>query len=284
MSGFLRHIHTCTHHDPAQFVPFFVGGKHVGFVLHERAELLPKIDSSFSTTENGVALRPARDDFENRSAALTRATTALLERFQMTPCHEMYQVVEKWGDAPLAELDRVAVPWFGVRGFGVHVNGFVRKPDGLHVWIGERAADRQIDPGKLDNLIGGGISIGHSETETLVKEAWEEAGIDADLAQTATAAGIYSYKIERYRGLMNSSLFTFDLELPQDFIPRNTDGEVASFTLMPIADVAAIIHDTDRFKFNCNLVIIDFMLRHGFIGPEHEEYAALAEALKPIKL
>jgi hypothetical protein len=50
--------------------------------------------------------------------------------------------------------------------------------------------------------------------------------------------------------------------------------------LLPIAEVMAIVHDSDQFKLNCNLVIVDFLIRHGLIGPEHEEYLALSSGLR----
>jgi hypothetical protein len=32
---------------------------------------------------------------------------------------------------------------------------------------------------------------------------------------------------------------------------------------MTLDEVVTLIRDIDRFKFNCNLVIIDFLTRHG---------------------
>lgn len=42
------------------------------------------------------------------------------------------------------------------------------------------------------------------------------------------------------------------------------DGEVESFELVPVKHVANIIRSTEFFKENCNLVIIDFLFRHGY--------------------
>ena len=36
---------------------------------------------------------------------------------------------------------RVFVPHFGVPAYGVHMNGYVRKSDGIHMWIGRRAKE-----------------------------------------------------------------------------------------------------------------------------------------------
>jgi hypothetical protein len=55
---------------------------------------------------------------------------------------------------------------------------------------------------------------------------------------------------------------------------------VESFSLMDIHDVATIISDTDHFKDNCNLVIIDFMIRHGVLKPESPGYLELLSGLR----
>ena len=34
----------------------------------------------------------------------------------------------------------------------------------------------------------------------------------------------------------------------------------------------ATVDASDDFKFNCNLVIIDFCIRHGILPPEHPDY------------
>lgn len=278
-TGYRRHIEDCTRHDPANFAPFLIDGQPFGWINPENAALIVAASGAFARQAGGVALDPALRDFESRSAALAQAATALTKHYGMKLRKEMYPVLHWWGDTPLAQIDRAAVPWFGVRGFGVHVNGFVRQPDGLHLWIAQRAMDRKVDPGKLDNTIAGGQPIGLSLEENLAKEAWEEAGVDAPLAATARFASTISYKVEKMRGMRNDALFVYDLEFPPDFTPRNTDGEVGGFTLMPMAEAAALVRDTDRFKFNCNLVMIDFLLRHGFFKDEAEE---LRQAMQPL--
>jgi hypothetical protein len=99
------------------------------------------------------------------------------------------------------------------------------------------------------------------------------------LAMKAKPVREIRYLLERHGGIRNDTLFVYDLELPEGYTPRNTDGEVANFRLMPLPEVAKIVNDTDRFKFNCNLVIIDFMMRHGFLTPDHAEYGEINEFL-----
>ena len=74
-------------------------------------------------------------------------------------------------------------------------------------------------------------------------------------------------------------MFTFDLELPDEFTPHNTDGEIAEFMLLPAAQVMEITARTPRFKFNCNLVNIDFFIRHGLVAPEHPDYVDILRGL-----
>ena len=270
-TGYLRHVTFCNRADMTLFVPFYLDGVAHGFVKKNLPDLIPYQD--------GFTLAESATDFASRTAAMGRVAAHLSAKYGRVLCGEMYPVLRRWGDTPLAQIDRAAVPWFGVPAFGIHVNGYVRKKDGIHLWIGERAADRAVDPGLLDNMIGGGQPIGYTLEENLCKEAKEEAGIEPALAKTARLIGPLSDRFERHQGLRNDTLFVYDLELDEDFVPRNTDGEVAAFHLMPVAEVAALVHDTDTFKFNCNLVIIDFLMRHGFLTPEHADYAQLAASM-----
>ncbi len=169
------------------------------------------------------------------------------------------------GGPVLAQIDRGAIPSFGIQAAGVHVNGLVGRRDGLHLWVARRAMDKQLDPGKLDNIVAGGVPAGLGLTETLIKEAAEEAAIPPELAAAAVQVGIIEYAMERPEGLRRDILYCYDLSLPEDFVPAATDGEVEAFELWPIARVVETVRETDDFKFNVNLVLIDLFLRLGLI-------------------
>lgn len=49
---------------------------------------------------------------------------------------------------------------------------------------------------------------------------------------------------------------------------------------MDIARVVDIISSSDYFKDNCNLVIIDFLVRHGVLTPENPGYPQLVAGLR----
>lgn len=54
------------------------------------------------------------------------------------------------------------------------------------------------------------------------------------------------------------------LSLPSLAYQTMTDGEVESFKLIPVENVANVIRRTCFFKPNCSLVILDFLFRHGY--------------------
>jgi hypothetical protein len=74
-------------------------------------------------------------------------------------------------------------------------------------------------------------------------------------------------------------LFVYDLEMPADFLPQNRDGEIVHFDLVPASLVVDRVRTTDDFKFNVNLVILDFALRHGLLRPDDPEYLDVATGL-----
>jgi thiamine pyrophosphokinase len=129
--------------------------------------------------------------------------------------------------------------------------------------VAKRAADKKLDPGKLDNLVAGGVPAGLSPFQTLLKEAAEEAALPADLARQAVPVGRFAYNMERPEGLRRDVIFAYDLELPENFVPVPTDGEVEEFSLWSLPRVLEAVRDTEAFKFNVNLVLIDFLLRFG---------------------
>jgi len=179
----------------------------------------------------------------------------------------------------LATIDRGALPWFGIRAEGVHVNGIVRRADGLHLWIARRAADRQMDPGKLDHVFAGGICAGMDAEDTLIKEGAEEAGLPREIVDRAVYAGSLRYTTLRPEGLRRDRIHCYDLVLPEGLTPVASDGEVAAFELWPIDRVIQTLRETERFKFNVALVLIDFLLRWHLL-PDTEETQKLTETFR----
>ena len=90
-----------------------------------------------------------------------------------------------------------------------------------------------------------------------------------------------SYAMDTHRGFRPDVIFVYDLGLPVDFVPRNTDGEVDDFYLWPVDHVMGEVRDSESFKINCALVIVDFLVRHGYISPEEPDYQQIVQGLRP---
>ncbi len=279
--SFLDRVLACNRHDLSRFRPFRVDGEQVGWVRPELIGRLVGLSGIFEADDDGLRLATSLRGFSERSEAMSEAVDVLVAGGLVPPRRgEDYGVTTEWSRPALFAIDRCAATSFGVLAFGVHVNGYVDRPDGLHMWIGTRAADRLIAPGKLDNIVAGGHPHGLTLRENLVKECAEEAGIEGALALTARPVGALSYTLEIDRGLKRDVHFVYDLALPPDFVPRNTDGEMARFDLWPVDAVAARVRDTDDFKFNVGPVIIDFLIRHGLMTPDEPDYLALVKGLR----
>ena len=242
-------------------------------------EVLAECSANFRASEREVQFL-SLDTVAERSRAIDVVVRELHRRGELVHrLGEKMPVMRCWGSDLLFELERAAVPWFGVGSYGVHLNGFVHTSGGLEMWVAVRAGGRSTFAGKLDNLVAGGQPAGISLLDNLHKECLEEAGIDLDLAQRAVPAGMVGYCAESERGLKPDTIFCYDLELADDFVPLNLDGEVECFHRWPIAKVAARVRDSRDFKFNCNLVIIDFLLRHGYLKSTDEDFQALSAGL-----
>ena len=279
--SYLDRIAECNTHDLERFVPFVVAGVRVGWVRRNRLPALRQAAGCLVVANTGVTLDPNLTTFESRSMALAQVVEALTERGQLSGWRgEQYPVCAAWGQPPLLQLERAAVPWFGIQAHGVHVNGFVRRGDDLLMWIARRARDKPSYPGMLDNTVAGGQPIGISLLDNVIKECGEEAGIPAAVAARARAVGAITYCLENDSGIKPDCMFLFDLELSADFEPRCVDGEAEAFHLWPIERVAALVRDTREFKFNCNLVIVDFLARHGLLDHTAPDYLSVVRGLR----
>lgn len=276
----IRHIQACNNTpSPAHLLPFRFGGPQVGWVSKELAQALTFLPQSFHFDGQGVAMAGRLRSGPARSDALAAACRDLARQGFVRVRGENFDIRSGAEGTVLGTLDRGAIPAFGIIGHGVHLNGLVRRGDGLHVWVGVRARDKAVAPGQLDNLVGGGVPAGLSPAQTLVKEAAEEASIPPELAAQARHAGRVSYILTLPEGLRRDFLHVYDLDLPEDFTPTPNDDEVERFELWPAARLLEAVRETESVKFNVNLVLIDLFLREGLIDPDGAEGRELRAGL-----
>jgi 8-oxo-dGTP pyrophosphatase MutT (NUDIX family) len=255
---------------PGGRVPFLLGAEQVGWLSPALAAAVAAFDDVQAGPAGVVLAAPA---------ALPGIAQALSARGLMRWRREAFDVRATPDGPALSTIDRGALPAFGIEAQGIHLDGLVVRADGLHIWIGKRAANKALDPGKLDHIVAGGMPAGHTREETLVKEAEEEAAMPAELARRAVRTGVLRYAMDRPEGLRRDLLHCFEVELPESFTPTPRDGEVESFSLWPLAHVAdALRAGGEAFKFNVVAVLAALLVRHGLFSPAE---AARIEAALP---
>ncbi len=224
--------------DLSRYRRFVVDGQPVGFVPADLAGRLQDKADVFIVDDRTVGLAPGLRGYAERTGAVDRVLRTLQRDGWFRGWRDEPYPVGPSFDAPaLFEMERAAVPSFGVRAYGIHLNGYVGEGADMRLWVGRRSRRKPTFPGQLDHLVAGGQPAGLSLEENLLKECAEEASLPADLARRARPVGITSYLTETEEGLRNDVLFNYDLALPPGFVPVNADGEIEEFFLWPIARV-----------------------------------------------
>jgi len=268
-----------------RYCPLWIERAAAGWLDDTRAARLARMTDVFDVRADGVSFAAGLHSAEDRTAAIDRVARALADEGRLSAWRaEPYAVAPEFGAPPWFLLERAAARYFGIRTHAAHVNGIVQGPDGVLMWLARRSPHKAIDPGLLDNLVGGGIAAGQSVTATVRRESWEEAGIAAPLADRARPAGTVHICREQPDGLQRETIFVHDLWVPQDFRPAGQDSEVVDHRLAALPAAARLIAAADGrdvVTADASLVILDFLLRHGEITPDVPGYAALAALRHP---
>lgn len=242
---------------PADWLPVVMAASVVG-VAH------PDVAGSLSTHLERCVLLDYRLVFEDsdldppaRSALLLRAAQCLRDEGLLNGWRNEQLDVRAAPDAPvLATVERAACRALGLATTAVHLNAFA--VDG-RMWVARRAAHKQIDPGMLDNLVGGMVPAGESDRTALAREAMEEAGLDITGWPLQVGGRIRVARVVP-QGYQVEDLQVFDAKLAADVQPVNQDGEVNEIGCWSIEAVIESIR-TDAFTLEAALVALDGLLR-----------------------
>lgn len=259
--------------------PLVVDGRVVGALDPPRAMALARFHDRFVVDAREVRFAPHLNDAASRTVAVASVARALADEGRLSAWRdERYAVGAAPGGSPLFLLERAAARYFGIHTFAAHVNGTTRRDGDTAMWLARRSPRKAIDPRLLDNLVGGGIAAGATVAETVAKEAWEEAGLPAALSRTARSVGTLEIRRAQPDGLQLETIFVHDLDLPNDTVPVNHDGEVAEFRVVSpdeVARLAANESGPDVVTADASLVIADWLMRHGFVPRDTVAWEAL---------
>lgn len=258
-------------------VPFAIAGREVGSVAVEDLDNLGALRGLGDVLE--VAAHRVALTATEPTAALAAINARLRDAGLVQAWRdEVFALPDPADGSVLATMERAAARFWGTLTLGAHANGYVADAAGrpTHLWIARRSLTKATDPGRLDNLVGGGVPWGQSPHHTLVREAWEEAGLAAPEMQPARAGSVLRLARDIPEGFQHEWLHAFDVELPTGRVPVNQDGEVAGFELLALHDALAAV---DEMTVDAALVTLDFAARHGLV-----EDAALHQGLQALRL
>ncbi|MAH61895.1 MAG: DUF4743 domain-containing protein [SAR324 cluster bacterium] len=277
----LRWVQRCHNYQLNQFRPFYVAGYKVGWILPEDLPLFEQSPALFAVESERVELLGEPSSPKERSAQLDVVLRQWRDQGYINGWRDEHYLISDGEGTPLFSVERSATALLGVLNLGVHLNGFVRRTDGIWLWMARRARNRPRYPGKLDQMVAGGMTAYQSPQQVMKRECQEEAGVPMTLAETLKSVGLVTLCHHNSKGqLRREIIYTYDLELPETFQPCNQDGEVEEFQLMPIAEVMRLVAETDDIKINCNLVVLDFLVRHSILHADQACYAELVEGLR----
>lgn len=268
-----RALHEATRAERPR-VPFVVAGRRVGSVAVEHLAALRSLGEGLRVAAGGVRL--VADDATAALATINARlrVAGLVQAWR----DEVFALPDPADGSTLATMERAAARFWGTLTLGAHANGYVADTAGRpgHLWIARRSPTKATDPGRLDNLVGGGVPWGQSPHETLVREAFEEAGLAPAEVQAARAGSVLRLARDIPEGFQHEWLHAYDLPLPPGRVPVNQDGEVAGFELLALPDALAAV---DEMTVDAALVTLDFAARHGLVDD-----AALHERLRALRV
>ncbi|KAL3231535.1 hypothetical protein RNJ44_00570 [Nakaseomyces bracarensis] len=184
---------------------------------------------------------------------------------------------------PYVLVERALSGVLGIITYGVHVNGYIldKNTNEIRFWIPRRSKTKPTWPYMLDNIIAGGLGYPYGIEETLFKESVEEANLSKSVIENnIRAASVVSYfyfpgSIDQDKFATEASSivgeveYIYDLECSADIQPKPNDGEVDSFNVLNLQETLDALVNKE-FKPNCGLIMVEFLIRHGYITAENE--------------
>ncbi|KAJ9548923.1 hypothetical protein OSB04_021466 [Centaurea solstitialis] len=183
LSGFFKKIELCNRgwERCSDFIPFVVEDQVVGYIHNNFLDHLSKFndvftfikDNTYGSQYRHVTLQSALKTPERRTEALKNVVKRLGEKvipgirnevltlISVPKCLDfwilLYPVTSSYGGQVYFLLERAATPYFGIKAYGVIMNGYVERDGQKYLWVGKRSEVKPTYPGMLDHLVAGGL-------------------------------------------------------------------------------------------------------------------------------
>lgn len=279
--SYLERIYAVNNARRSQYQSLLIDNERIGRIWQPNIALLQDNGICLEKNEDNTLIWQVSADIDERNALLANVAQNMLKTGYISGWRDELFPIKQHFTAPVrAVVERAAVPVFGSNGYGIHLNGITQRHGKPHMWIARRSKNKPVEPNKLDQIAAGGIPCHIDAFHNLIKEAYEEAGIPAAMIQNCRCTGMIAYTEQLTNGIRADVIFNYDLQLPPDFIPQNQDGEVSEFICLALDEVAELVETSDVFKANAAVVIIDYLIRHGYITPQHPDYEAICFGMR----
>ena len=202
-----------------KFLPFMLGDDNIGYINKDIwYSKLVHFPDVLRLSSHAIHFRDdlATADSSSRTEAIARIISSLrLDGTIVGWRDELVEALTEFNRSPVFLVERAAYPFFGIRGYGVHINGFIRNPVDrkvMKLWVARRSSTKSTFPSMLDHIVAGGLPTGVTIEENVVKECDEEASIPEHIATEASPGGIVSYSlVDSQNNLKRDVLFCYDL-------------------------------------------------------------------------
>ncbi len=279
MKNLLNKIKKINYCNVSEFVPFYIEDDQLGKIHKSNVGFLDP--GLFIVTDYKILLNPALKTTEERTKKMHEFNlhlkhSGVIKRWRDEP----YIVSRSYGEPIIMFIEREATEFYGTMKYGVHLNGYTIVDGQAKMWVQKRAMNKSVDPGKFDCLVSGGYNASQNAIDKIIEECYDESNIKKELAEKIKPVSLISYGMQQGTFFRRSTAFVFDLELPMGFVPKSNDGEVESFCLFDYEQIIHMINNTQDLKDNCDLIITDFMIRHGVIMSDKPYYVEVVKSLR----
>uniref|UniRef100_A0A3Q2Y345 DUF4743 domain-containing protein n=1 Tax=Hippocampus comes TaxID=109280 RepID=A0A3Q2Y345_HIPCM len=154
----------------ANCLRFEVNGIKVGWIAPHVTALLARYGDVFQPPLGGAL-------------SLSEAVADVLSNLRRDPSlrclkgwrDERFNVIGKFSDPPVMWMERAATSLFGVKCYGVHINGYTVSETGdLCMWLARRSPTKPTYPGRLDNMVSTNGSQPAAQMNTLAIQCVEK--------------------------------------------------------------------------------------------------------------
>jgi len=245
------------HLPPAGSRPLTIAGRVAGWITPRATECLSGMPGVHVSDEavHVVAVPRQRLTLDVTMAKIARVLgeTGCLRGWRD-------ELLDVYGEGRrLCVLERAAMRPLGLLTKAVHLNAW--STDG-RMWLARRSVSKATDPGKWDTLVGGLATASEPLDTSLVRESFEEAGLQpSDLRNRSPLHIILRMHRRLPEGYQVEDVLISDCVLPDGTRPQNQDGEVSEIQLASLDEVRALL-EADEFTQEAEACMLDSLARH----------------------